>query len=107
LAEVLKLLPTRVGTPDLYLPLGQMDGRQLLADIQTSAEQMDDSQISLLDGVRLDFNDGFGIIRQSNTGPFMTARFDGDSPESLHRIRQIFHDLVSPYHPDMAQRLTE
>jgi phosphomannomutase/phosphoglucomutase len=107
LAEVLKLLPTRIGTPDLYLPLGNLDGRQLLADIQTGAEQMDDSQISLLDGVRLDFNDGFGIIRQSNTGPFMTARFDGDSPESLHRIRQIFHDLVSPYHPDMAQRLTE
>jgi phosphomannomutase/phosphoglucomutase len=107
LAEVLKLLPQRLGTPDLYLALGTTDGRQLLANIQGAAEQMEDCQISLLDGVRLDFNDGFGIIRQSNTGPFMTARFDADNPESLHRIRQIFHDLVSPYHPDMAQRLTE
>lgn len=107
LAEVLKLIPTRIGTPDLYLPLGQVDGRQLLANIQTAAADMDDSQVSLLDGVRLDFNDGFGIIRQSNTGPFMTVRFDADTPESLHRIRQIFSELVSPYHPDMAQRLTE
>lgn len=107
LTEVLKTLPQRVGTPDMYLPLDGRDGRQLLADIETAAEHMHDSQVSLLDGVRLDFNDGFGIIRASNTGPYLTARFDGDDPEALQRIRKVFYDLVAPSHPDMARRLTE
>ena len=107
LAEMLKGLPQRVSTPDLYIPLEGTDGRQLLADLQDSAEALDEGQLSLLDGIRLDFNDGFGIIRASNTGPYLTARFDGETPEALIRIRQIFQALMSQHHPTLAKHLVD
>ena len=107
LGELLKSLPQRVGTPDLYLPLNGSDARQLLADVQSSAETLGEGQLSLLDGIRLDFDDGFGIMRPSNTGPYLTVRFDGDSPEALQRIRQVFYGLVAPHHPTLANHLIE
>lgn len=107
LSEMLKALPQRVGTPDLYIPLDGTDGRQLLADLQDSAEALAEGQLSLLDGIRLDFNDGFGIIRASNTGPYLTARFDGETPEALIRIRQVFQSLVSKHHPTLAKHLID
>ncbi|MFZ3194415.1 MAG: phosphomannomutase/phosphoglucomutase [Moraxellaceae bacterium] len=107
IAEMLKALPQRVSTPDLYIPLDGTDGRQLLADLQDSAEALAEGQLSLLDGIRLDFNDGFGIIRASNTGPYLTARFDGETPEALIRIRQIFQGLISQHHPTLAKHLVD
>jgi phosphomannomutase len=107
IAEMLKALPQRVSTPDLYIPLDGTDGRQLLADLQDSAEVLGEGQLSLLDGIRLDFNDGFGIIRASNTGPYLTARFDGETPEALIRIRQVFQGLVSQHHPTLAKHLVD
>jgi len=107
LSEMLKALPQRVSTPDLYIPLDGTDGRQLLADLQDSAEALAEGQLSLLDGIRLDFNDGFGIIRASNTGPYLTARFDGETPEALIRIRQVFQSLVSKHHPTLAKHLID
>lgn len=107
LSEMLKALPQRVSTPDLYIPLDGTDGRQLLADLQDSAEALTEGQLSLLDGIRLDFNDGFGIIRASNTGPYLTARFDGETPESLIRIRQVFQGLMSQHHPTLAKHLVD
>lgn len=107
LGELLKSLPQRVGTPDLYIPLNGSDARQLLADVQSSAEALGEGQLTSLDGIRLDFDDGFGIMRASNTGPYLTVRFDGDSPEALHRIRQVFYGLVAPHHPTLANHLIE
>ena len=107
IAEMLKALPQRVSTSDLYIPLDGTDGRQLLADLQDSAEALGEGQLSLLDGIRLDFNDGFGIIRASNTGPYLTARFDGETPEALIRIRQVFQGLVSQHHPTLAKHLVD
>jgi phosphomannomutase/phosphoglucomutase len=107
LGELLKSLPQRVGTPDQYLPLNGSDARQLLDDVKRSAETLGDAQLTDLDGIRLDFSDGFGIMRASNTGPYLTVRFDGDSPEALQRIRQVFHGLVAPHHPTLANHLVE
>ncbi len=107
LSEILKSLPQRVGTPDIYVPLHGSDARQLLADVQDSAEALGQGQLSLLDGIRLDFDDGFGIMRASNTGPYLTVRFDGDSPEALHRIRQVFYGLVNQHHPTLANHLID
>lgn len=108
LTEVLNALPQRVGTADLYIPLDGTDPRQLLADLQNSAEQrcqqLHQGQLTVLDGIRLDFDDGFGIIRASNTGPFLTARFDGDDTAAVQRIRQIFADMVGQHHPTLAKQ---
>ncbi len=65
------------------------------------------AHISKIDGVRLDFEDGFGIIRASNTGEYFTVRFDADSPLRLKEIQQKFIDMLQERYPQIAQELSE
>jgi phosphomannomutase len=44
------------------------------------------AQINTIDGLRVDWPDGFGLIRASNTTPVLVLRFEGHTPEALHRI---------------------
>lgn len=63
--------------------------------------------MSKIDGVRLDFEDGFGIIRASNTGEYFTVRFDADSDQRLHQIRHNFVHMLTADYPQIAQDLLD
>jgi Phosphomannomutase len=56
-------------------------------------------KINQIDGLRVDYNDGFGLIRPSNTTPSLVMRFEGDTKEALERIQSIFKEqllLIDP-----------
>jgi phosphomannomutase/phosphoglucomutase len=89
LSQLLAEFAQRVATPDLYVPTAGADYAQFAAQLQSLACKYL-ATINKVDGIRLDFPFGFGIIRASNTGDFFTVRFDADSYENLHKIRQIF-----------------
>ncbi|MDE2421315.1 MAG: hypothetical protein KGO49_09080 [Gammaproteobacteria bacterium] len=105
LDEVLKALPTRVGTADIYLPLDQELPPNFFAELTADAAEVAGATLTTIDGVRLDFQDGFGIIRASNTGAFVTLRFEAENAISLDRIRQTFHDLVQKHQPSLADKM--
>ena len=100
-------LPQRVSTPDLYLPLDNTDVTDLMAAFEAEAVQLSDAKISTIDGIRLDFDAGFGIIRPSNTGHFITARFDADTAENLRLIRATFARLLRSKDERLAQLILE
>jgi len=52
-------------------------------------------------GTRVDFDDGWGLVRASNTTPVLVARFDADNEEALHRIQNAFRDLLLSLRPDL------
>lgn len=54
-----------------------------------------------------DFDDGFGIIRASNTGEYFTVRFDADNPSRLSEIRQEFVSMMQEQYPQIAQELAQ
>jgi phosphomannomutase len=56
--------------------------------------------VSTIDGVRVDWPDGFGLIRASNTTPVLVLRFEGHTPEALHRIEQDMLALLRRVKPD-------
>lgn len=58
-------------------------------------------QISSIDGVRVDFPDGFGLVRCSNTTPTIILRFEGDTLEALQRIKNIFREKLLAIKPDL------
>ena len=60
------------------------------------------TKLSCIDGVRLDFTHGFGVIRQSNTSHNLTARFAGDSIEDLRDIQAKFAALCRPFDENLA-----
>jgi phosphomannomutase len=107
LEEALADLPQRVSTPDLYLPLDNIDAAELMSAFEIEAAQLSDAKISTIDGIRLDFDAGFGIIRPSNTGHFITARFDADTDENLRLIRATFARLLRSQDERLAQLILE
>ena len=101
LSQALAKYPERCGTEDTYISTYSTDPKSLLADIELHSHQLA-AQLSNIDGVRLDFEDGFGIIRASNTGEFFTVRFDADNPARLNDIRQSFVSMLSDRYPKIA-----
>ena len=54
-----------------------------------------------MDGIRVDFSEGWGLVRASNTGPALTARFEADSAESLEAIQADFRAQIARVAPDL------
>ena len=105
LDEVLRTLPARVGTPDIYVPLDTDLSESFFAELAIDAAMVEGATLTTIDGVRLDFQNGFGIIRASNTGAFVTLRFEAENEMSLQHIRQVFHDLVHKHLPSLAEKM--
>jgi phosphomannomutase/phosphoglucomutase len=101
LSQALTKYPERCGTEDIYISTYSTDPKTLLADIEVQSHHIA-AQLSKIDGVRLDFEDGFGIIRASNTGEYFTVRFDADNPARLNDIRQLFVSMLSDRYPKIA-----
>ena len=57
-------------------------------------------QIHTIDGLRIDWPDGFGLIRASNTTPVLVLRFEGQTPEALARIQAQMLALLHQVKPD-------
>ena len=63
------------------------------------------TKLSCIDGVRLDFAHGFGVLRQSNTSNSLTARFAGDSIDDLKDIQATFAALCRPFNAALAKQI--
>ena len=98
--------PERHCTEDTYIPTYQVDPVQVLNDIELLS-QNSSAQLSKIDGVRLDFADGFGIIRASNTGEYFTVRFDAENATRLNEIRHTFVSMLSARYPKIAQDILQ
>jgi phosphomannomutase/phosphoglucomutase len=62
----------------------------------------DEAQVSTMDGIRVDFEDGFGLIRPSNTTPILVLRFEADDTAALERIQSRFRALITDTRPDVV-----
>jgi len=59
-------------------------------------------EISTIDGLRVDYSDGFGLIRPSNTTPILVIRFEADTQEAIERIQADFKEAVHRVDPDQT-----
>ncbi|WP_347453610.1 phosphomannomutase/phosphoglucomutase [Acinetobacter thermotolerans] len=106
LAEALKKYPKRVGTEDLYISTHRIQPQELLDFVEVQSRQLN-AQISKIDGIRLDFDDGFGIIRASNTGEYFTVRFDAENQQRLNEIRHLFVSMLRDRYPAIAKDILD
>ena len=72
---------------------------QVIAALQAQA-QFPGAEINLIDGLRADWSDGFGLCRASNTTPVLVLRFEGHTPDALHRIEGDFMAALRAVKPD-------
>ena len=83
---VLDALPTSFSTPELNVKCAEGEPHALVEQLVASAHFAEPATVSTIDGLRVDWPDGFGLIRASNTTPVLVLRFEGHTEDALHRI---------------------
>jgi phosphomannomutase len=103
-SAVLDALPTSHSTPELNVACAEGEHHavvaELLARVADGRLAFDGGEVGTIDGLRVDFADGFGLIRASNTTPVLVLRFEGHTPEALHRIEGQFMAALQAVKPD-------
>ena len=99
-SAVLDGLPTSFSTPELNVKCAEGEPHVLVQRLVAGAKFPPPAQVSTIDGVRVDWPDGFGLVRASNTTPVLVLRFEGHTPEALHRIEGEMLALLRSVKPD-------
>lgn len=100
LDEALDALPSSVSTPEILLPVPEEKKFALMQNFAREAH-FEDGKTSTIDGIRVDFSSGWGLLRASNTSAALTARFEADSHEQLLAIQQVFREQIAKLAPDL------
>ncbi len=99
---VLDALPTSFSTPELNVKCAEGEPPVVVEKLIKLAAFAKPAQISTIDGLRVDWPDGFGLIRASNTTPVLVLRFEGQSEPALQRIQSDMLALLKSVKPDAA-----
>ena len=93
-SAVLDALPDSVTTPELKLEVKEGEHFELIKTLQRDARFPDAVQVIDIDGLRVEYKDGFGLARASNTTPVVVLRFEGETEEALKRIQADFRRVL-------------
>ena len=94
-SEVLNSLPQSISTPELNIDLPEgSNGHQVIDELAAKAKFEGATEIITIDGLRVEFPDGFGLMRASNTTPILVLRFEADSDEAIGRIQNQFKAVI-------------
>jgi phosphomannomutase/phosphoglucomutase len=96
---VLKALPDAVSTPELNIKMNEGEPFELVKRLKEGAAFAGAQEVITLDGVRVEYADGFGLARPSNTTPVVVLRFEADSEEAIARIQADFRKAIEAVWP--------
>ena len=88
-------LPEPVSTPEIRLDLNEGEPAQLMRALMQQADTFDDATLTTIDGLRVDFANGWGLVRASNTQPCLVMRFEGTDQDQLSAIQARFNALIA------------
>ncbi len=100
-SAVLNALPDAVSTPELHIKLQEGENHALIARIGKEARFTAAADIITIDGLRVEYRDGFGLMRASNTTPVIVLRFEADDSEALKRIQDDFRRVLLQANPNL------
>lgn len=92
-AEIFAELPDSISTPELNISLEEGENFSFVEKLQSQAV-FEDARVITIDGVRVEFKDGWGLVRASNTTPSLVLRFEADDETALERIKNVFREQM-------------
>ena len=104
IAEICNELPMLFSTPELNINVTDDNKFKIIKDFADNCRL--EGEKNTIDGLRLDFEDGWGLIRASNTTPKLVLRFEGRSEEILNRIQNDFLNELTRICPDIDINLS-
>ena len=102
IAAELSKLPDSVNTPELQIKLQEGENYALIDKLQRTARFDQAREVITIDGLRVEYADGFGLARASNTTPVVVLRFEADNARALERIQNDFRRVLSAELPGAA-----
>ena len=95
----LKALPNSPSTPELNIKMAEGEPFTLIDKLKAAGKFEGATEIITIDGVRVEFADGFGLARPSNTTPVVVLRFEADNATALERIQAGFRTALTAVWP--------
>ena len=89
LSTIFDQLPKAYSTPEVNINVDEQKKFKIVKDFVSQSNFGEGEKITI-DGLRVNFNDGWGLLRASNTTPKLVLRFEANSPERLNEIQNIF-----------------
>jgi phosphomannomutase/phosphoglucomutase len=99
-SALLHALPQGISTPELKLEMNEGEPHALIKRLQGNGGFAQAESINTIDGMRVEYSDGFGLARASNTTPVVVLRFEGDTQDALERIQAEFRQALLALAPD-------
>ncbi len=104
LSEALEGMPILLGTDEIEIAVEESEKVSIVEQFGLS-QHLGSYDKSLLDGVRVDFPEGWGLLRASNTGAKLIARFEAQTQEHLDEIVKLFNTALEEINPALSVRL--
>jgi len=98
--EIFATLPKSISTPELKIELAEGEHYRFMDQLRERAT-FEDASVITIDGLRVDWPDGWGLVRASNTTPVLVLRFEADNEAALKRIQQIFRQQLLAVNPTL------
>ena len=99
-AEAFAELPEGVATPEYSLPLQEGESRKIMQALDQQPD-LPGARSVKIDGLRAEFEQGWGLVRASNTAPALLFRFEADDEAGLEQVQGVFRDLMARVAPDL------
>jgi phosphomannomutase/phosphoglucomutase len=94
-SEIFGEIPNSINTPELNVSFDEDGAQHAFIEKFTEQASFDGATLTTIDGVRADFDDGWGLVRASNTTPSLVIRFEADTQEALERIQNEFRETMA------------
>ena len=99
--ELFETFPNDISTPEINIDVTD-ESKFSIIDALHDAQWGDDAKLTSIDGVRVDYPHGWGLVRASNTTPVLVLRFEAESETELQRIKDVFHAQLKRVAPDLS-----
>ena len=96
-SKILEALPKSFSTPELNIKLIEGEQHKIIKTLQSKAKFQNANEIIKIDGLRVEYDYGFGLMRASNTTPVIVLRFEADSNKNLKLIHKDFKKILAHY----------
>ena len=94
-------LPDSVNTPELNISMQEGENFSFIEKLKDKASVFCDAKITLIDGIRVDYSDGWGLVRASNTTPCLVLRFEGKDEQAMADVQNKFREVLISIQSDL------
>lgn len=99
--EIFAAIPESLSTPELKIAMADEEKFAFVEELQAQVGFGDDAMINTIDGVRVDYAQGWGLVRASNTTPYLVVRFEADNEKALSTIQCKFRKVLLSLRADL------